>query len=208
MLNIQTMKAHQSNYTVGRKEPVKYIVLHYTANKGDRAESNCIYFASKNRNASAHYFVDEKEIWSSVPENDTAWHCGASLYTHLYCRNNNSIGIEMCSDYVNGNYVITDETIKNALELTKHIMEKYNIPIENVLRHYDVTGKICPEPWVRVSSKWNEFKEMLKGDNNMTVDEAKEIIKNKCGFDDNTMKYLEFYRYGDSLITRIAQQIK
>ena len=207
-MNINTLKAHQSNYTVGRTQNVRYIVLHYTANKGDRAESNCNYFAQSGRNASAHYFVDENEIWSSVPEKDTAWHCGAATYKHSYCRNNNSIGIEMCSDYVDGNFVITNETVEKAAELTKSIMEKYNIPVENVLRHYDVTGKLCPEPWVRESSKWTKFKEKLKGDNNMNVEEAKEIIKSKCGFDDNTMKYLEFYRYSDSLIVRLAEQMK
>ena len=40
-------------------------------------------------------------------------------------------------------------------------MEKYNIPLENVLRHYDVTGKICPEPFVRNQVQWLDFKKKL-----------------------------------------------
>ena len=40
-------------------------------------------------------------------------------------------------------------------------MDKYNIPVENVLRHYDVTGKICPEPYVRSTAQWNSFKSYL-----------------------------------------------
>ena len=47
-----------------------------------------------------------------------------------------------------------------------------------------------------------------KGGEDMTVEEAKKTVKDKCGFDDNTMKYLEFYRYGDKLIIRIAEKLK
>lgn len=162
-MNIKELLAHESNYSKGRHETIKYIVLHYTANKGDTAKGNCNYFSSPNRGASAHYFVDENEIYRSVRDINISWHCGATSYKHKYCRNSNSIGIEMCSDFINGNYVITENTVKNAADLTKYLMEKYNIPIENVLRHYDVTGKICPEPWVRDEIKWIEFKSKLEG---------------------------------------------
>lgn len=161
-MNIKELLAHESNYSKGRHETIKYIVLHYTANKGDTAWGNCNYSSSANRGKSSHYFVDENEIYRSVRDMNIAWHCGATSYKHKYCRNSNSIGIEMCSDFINGNYVITENTVKNAFELTKYLMEKYNIPIENVLRHYDVTGKVCPEPWVRDESKWIEFKSKLE----------------------------------------------
>ena len=76
---------------------VNNIVVHYTANDGDTARNNGNYFSQPNRNASAHYFVDENEIIQSVKDTDTAWHCGAKSYKHELCRNDNSIGIEMCS---------------------------------------------------------------------------------------------------------------
>lgn len=60
---------------------------------------------------------------------------------------NNDIGIEMCSDIVNGKYVITAQTKANTIELTKYLMNKYNIPASRLIRHYDVCGKQCPEPW-------------------------------------------------------------
>ena len=97
-MEIKEITAHQSNYTKGRKEQIQYIVVHYTANNGDRAEGNGNYFAHPNRNASAHYFVDENTIVQSVHDENTAWHCGAKSYRHEKCRNNNSIGVEMCSD--------------------------------------------------------------------------------------------------------------
>jgi N-acetylmuramoyl-L-alanine amidase CwlA len=61
----------------------------------------------------------------------------------------------------NGNYYFKDETIKNAAELTKTLMAKYNVPAENVIRHYDVTGKVCPAPMVKDANLWSEFKKMI-----------------------------------------------
>ena len=150
-MEIKEITAHQSNYTKGRKEQIQYIVVHYTANNGDRAEGNGNYFAHPNRNASAHYFVDENTIVQSVHDENTAWHCGAKSYRHEKCRNNNSIGVEMCSEKdQNGQYYINQETQNTAIAVVKMLMEKYNIPLENVLRHYDITGKICPEPFVKI----------------------------------------------------------
>jgi len=164
------------NFTKGRiGQTIKYIVIHYTANNGDTAKGNSNYFHSVNRSASAHYFVDENEVVQVVKDSDTSWHCalkkdkngnyifqGNSGHTYAgLCTNSNSIGIEMCSDKVNGKFVITEETQRNTIELVRILMKKYNIPIKNVIRHYDVTGKICPEPFVRDESQWNEFKKRI-----------------------------------------------
>ena len=163
-MNLKINYAHSSNYTSGRTQPIKYIVIHYTGNDGDTDEGNGKYFSEPNRNASAHYFVYKNSITMSVKESDTAWHCGASSYRHKYCRNNNSIGVEMCSKkYNNGKYYIDKLTIQNTIELTSQIMDKYKIPLENVIRHFDVTGKNCPEPFVRNEEQWNTFKKSLEG---------------------------------------------
>ena len=163
-MEIKELLAHISNFSKGRHTAIKYLVLHYTANNGDTALSNCIYFASPNRNASAHYFVDEKGIYRSVRDMNVAWHCGSmNGYKHKYCRNTNSIGIEMCSRKdKNGKFYIKEETVTNAIELTKFLMEKYDIKVENVIRHYDVTGKICPRPFVEDEKLWLAFKDRLE----------------------------------------------
>ena len=176
-MKINKLIAHSSNFTKGRKQKIQFLVIHYTANNGDLAKSNCNYFKSSNRNASAHYFVDEKEIWQSVEDNNTAWHCGTSgRYYHNKCRNYNAIGIELCSERDSkGNYYFNNETINNAIELTKMLMKKYNIPIENVVRHYDVTRKVCPAPFVSNSIAWNNFKNSLKGNDYMKVKRIVEV---------------------------------
>ena len=89
-------QAHRGNYSPGRAYPIEYIVVHYTANSGDTAQNNLDYFAREVTGTSAHYFVDENEVCQSVLDTDTAWHCGSSSPKHPYCRNANSIGVEMC----------------------------------------------------------------------------------------------------------------
>lgn len=146
------------NWNSGTQSRIKYIVIHYTGNNGDTALANTNYFKSY-RGASAHYFVDENNIYQSIEDKNIAWHCGANSYKHPYCRNSNSIGVELCSrKNSNGTYYFKPKTVDNAVWLVKQLMAKYNVPITNVVRHYDVTGKICPEPYVRNSKAWNEFK--------------------------------------------------
>ena len=138
----------------------KYIVIHYVG-AVSTAKANADYFHSVNRQASAHYFVDENEIWQVVKEGDSSWHCGTTGKYYNECRNSNSIGIEMCCYNNNGVLDISEKVISKTIELTKELMKKYNIPIENVVRHYDVTHKICPAPFVNNESRWNDFKERL-----------------------------------------------
>lgn len=162
------------NFNTLKNKVNRYIVIHFTANNGDTALGNCKYFYDVNRNASAHYFVDENGIYQCVKDNDVAWHCGAKSYKHPHCRNNNSIGVELCSRKLN-NYYFKDETVTNAVYLVRELMAKYNIPIENVIRHYDVTGKNCPEPYVRDSKAWQNFKARLvinKGEDEEMVSET------------------------------------
>lgn len=157
------------NHNSGTADRIKYIVIHYVGALGG-AEANCKYYAGGNRGASAHYFVGfEGEIWQSVEDRNIAWHCGAKAYKHPECRNDNSLGIEMCvrnkgSQAADSkDWYFEDATVKAAIELTKELMEKYNIPSDRVMRHFDVTGKICPNPYVynHTEHTWEVFKAAL-----------------------------------------------
>lgn len=153
-----------SNYRKGREFPINWICLHFTSGNGDTAQNNADYFARESGlRASAHYFVDPNEIYQSVKDTDTAWHCGKERGGSYYndCRNANSIGIEMCSVIRNGVYVIPDETVRNAAELVRYLMARHHVPVSRICRHYDVTHKECPEPWVRNPNQWENFKKML-----------------------------------------------
>lgn len=175
-MNIPFVQANSSNYKKGRTATIQWIVVHYTANDGDTDAGNASYFArTPNLSASAHYFVDEGSVTQSVRDSDTAWHCGASTY-YNGCRNANSIGVEMCSDKINGKYVITEQTVARTVELVRMLMEKYDIPVSRVCRHYDVTHKECPEPWVRNPQLWEDFKKRLTQKEDDEVVEKKTVI--------------------------------
>lgn len=154
------------NHTVGTADRIKYIVIHYVGATSN-AQSNCKYFMSDGRNASAHYFVDfDGSVWQSVEDKDIAWHC---KNTNPTCNNKNSIGIEMCvrnKGSVSANskdWYFEDATVAATIELTRELMAKYNIPAENVWRHYDVTGKVCGAPYVYNNTKhtWKDFKDSI-----------------------------------------------
>lgn len=155
-------KITKVNKTVMSNKKNKYIVIHYVG-AVSTAKNNADYFYSVNRGASANYFVDDTSIWQVVEDKNAAWHCGTTgTYYHKECRNNNSIGIEMCCVKKNGKLDMSDKTINNTIELVKELMKKYNIPVKNVVRHYDVTHKKCPAPFVSNASRWTDFKKKLE----------------------------------------------
>ena len=135
------------NYAKGGNRPIKYIVIHYTANNGDSAKSNCKYFYNTYRGASAHYFVDEYSIWRCVRDQDIAWAVGTNKGYLNDCRNTNSINVELCSRRdKDGKYYFKEQTLKNAQELVYQLCKQYNLDVEtSVIRHYDATRENLSE---------------------------------------------------------------
>ena len=189
-MSIPFKEARAENFRAASRRPsdICYLVIHFTANDGDSAKNNADYFAREAPGASAHFFVDEREIWQSVQEKDIAWHCGTrGMYFHPYCRNANSLGVELCSRKRGEKYYFTPETVKNAQQFVRSLMKRYSIPAENVVRHYDVTHKNCPAPFVEDAGAWQKFKaglmEQAKEDN-MTEKQVKQLIEqSKTVFD-------------------------
>ena len=165
-------QAHSGNYQPGRTQPIEYIVVHYTANRGDTAKNNVDYFARTITGTSAHYFVDRNAVMQSVDEGDTAWHCGSDHPRHPYCRNSNSIGIEMCNSVGSVPEAVRDRTAA----FVRQKMKEYGIDSIHVLRHYDVTGKRCPAPWVDNPAEWMEFKKMLEEDDDMSYEQFEQYM--------------------------------
>ena len=176
MVKIKTKLADRNNYGVKRSTSnIKYIVVHYTGNDGDSDESNSNYFNTRVTKTSAHYYVDDDSITKSVPDDYVAYSVGGAKYSNytqtggakLYgkCTNSNSISIELCDSKKDGKVYPTAKTITNALDLTQSLMKKYNIPVSNVIRHFDVNGKSCPAYWCGNSNKdklWlTEFRNKL-----------------------------------------------
>ncbi len=140
--------------TRGRSHAIDRIVVHYTATLAS-ARNNAIYFSRNERQgSSAHYFVDDisDEIYQSVDEGDTAWHAGN---WGMNCR---SVGIEVVSageDY-------SEVEVGKLAWLVGVLMRKYGIGASGVIRHYDVTGKICPAPYIE-AGRWAALKARICG---------------------------------------------
>lgn len=193
---------------------IKYIVLHYTANDGDKAENNAKYFQTAHKPAtSAHYFVDDDTIVQSVPDNYVAWAVGGNRYFDiektgggkLYKKvtNANSISIEMCGTKRDGKGTASEKTMQNAAAFCIELMQKYNIDIDHVVRHFDVNGKYCPVYFVN-DAAWEKFKDRIRnrnfetdksyvttqacylrkspgiGDNKVDYDSLSDALKKKC----------------------------
>ncbi len=132
------------NYTVGRCGcSVSKIVVHYTGTDAS-AHDNLLYFSRSDAAASAHFFIDrDGTICQSVSEEDTAWHAGD------WDVNLRSVGIEV----VSAGEDFTEEQICSLASLVADLRCRYGIGAEDVIRHYDVTGKLCPAPYVD-EDKW------------------------------------------------------
>ena len=205
----KTNLAHRSNYGNKRStSSIKYIVLHYTANDGDSDENNGKYFNGANRHASAHIFVDDDSCTQSVPDNYVAWSVGGSKYANakggsLYGKatNSNTLNIEMCDTDRNGRYEATAKTQENTIEIVREKMAKYNIPIERVIRHYDVTGKLCPAYFVDEDA-WKAFKAKITG-SNVSVGGSSTKPSGGSGYDGNSIvDYLKSIRKDSSFAAR------
>lgn len=165
-ITVNTMlPCDDGNYHSYPCRTVKYIVIHYTGNKSDTAKSNAIYFNNGKREASAHYFVDDKECYQSVELNNAVLAIGdTSKYKHYECRDENSISIAMCCFK---DYMISKRTELNTAYLCASLCLQMGITDDMVdtyvLRHWDVWPRDCPSGWTGDNnSRWLKFKHKVK----------------------------------------------
>lgn len=177
--------------------PHQFLAIHYVASVTSRKGSAlnvAAWFANpQNRNGSADWIVDDAlTVCYNNDPNRYCWAVGDDSRRYSYggrlygiARNRNTISIEICNGSRSGkvesanspNNYFTDAAIQNALELAAYLMKKHGIPIENVVRHYDISGKICPGVigWNTNSgsdAEWIKFKARLK---QMVASESEEI---------------------------------
>ena len=143
--------------------PVKYIVVHYTGSgtsKTGSAKANCQYFGRADRQASAHYFIDDGGIWEYAdPKAYYTWHCGDG-HGKYGITNSNSIGIEVCQD---GDRPFTEVEIRYLTELVRYLMNQFGVPASHVVRHYDASRKLCPLYYAKRSSEWDKLHKAITG---------------------------------------------
>lgn len=138
-------------------EKINGIVVHYTANPGSTAQENRDYFNglkdSHETEASSNFIVGlNGEIIQCVPTWEMAYASNS--------RNIDTVSIECCHPDESGKF--TDETYRSLVQLTAWLCVKFDLTEEQVIRHYDVTGKICPKYFVDDEEAWEAFKENVK----------------------------------------------
>ena len=147
------------NHSSRGNQAVRYFVIHDTGNTNAGADAvrHAKYFGNGDRNASAHYFVDDKGIVQVVEDHRASWHCGDGKGRNGIT-NQNSIGIEICINS-DGDF---DLAFVNAAVLTAKLMKKHRVPLERVVRHYDASGKCCPRSMSGSNwEEWHEFKALV-----------------------------------------------
>lgn len=133
-------------------EQVNGVVVHYTANPGTTAEQNRRYFDgladSKETSASSHFVIGiDGTVIQCIPLDEIAYASND--------RNADTISIECCHPDETGQF--SDQTYQSLVRLVRWLEEAYDLKPENVIRHYDVTGKMCPLYFVEHPDAWEQF---------------------------------------------------
>lgn len=155
----------------------KKICVHYTGNRGSGALANARYYLNVGngmfKNAlsstwtSAQYIIGlSGEIIQCVPDNYISYSAGGN--------NKNVIHIEVCYKDANGKF--ENVSIESLKELVSALMKKYEITADKVVRHYDLTGKLCPIYYVQHPAEWKKLKAYITDEKKQPV-----LYKVQCG---------------------------
>jgi N-acetylmuramoyl-L-alanine amidase len=206
MVNIIDMLLTNHNRPKHKLIKLKGLVVHWTANTsvGSDADNNRNFFNTTKNSVSAHYVIDDKQIVRCLPDNEVGYHVGAKKYTKVgmtltqgtiekdnspfYSPNYFTVGIEMCVNQ-DGDW---NKTYQNTVKFSAKFLVENKLTIDNLYRHYDITGKLCPQMMID-EKEWKKFKDAVQLKiNEMTKpaspkDELREALefidKNICDID-------------------------
>lgn len=146
-------------------EKINGVVIHYTANPGTDAMANRNYFEGRKNleesvknKVSSHFIVGlDGTIIQCIPLTEISYASND--------RNQDTVSIECCHPGKGGKF--TAETRDSLIRLTAWLCGEYALQKQDIIRHYDVTGKMCPKYYVKHPKKWEKlqndiFQEMKK----------------------------------------------
>jgi len=184
----------------------EFLVIHNTANDASAA-NEIAYMINNNNKVSYHYAIDDREIIQGILENRNTWNAGDGEYGK---GNRKGLSIEICYSKTGGRRFIKAEQL--AIKFIAFKLKEKGWGINKVKKHQDFSGKYCPHKTLDLG--WERFLKMVEKELNKenvlkepTLEENIKIIKEKVGVDDNTIKYLSFYCYGEELIKKIAKAL-
>lgn len=153
-LDVQLLTVNEYSRPGTPLEKINGIVIHYTANPDSSAQANRNYFEGlkdeHTTKASSHFVIGlEGEIVQCIPSSEISYASND--------RNNDTLSIECCHPDESGKF--TDATYQSLVDLTAWLCQRFEVPTENIIRHYDVTGKECPKYFVDHEDAWRQFRE-------------------------------------------------
>lgn len=151
-LDVQLLTPNPISRPQTKLEKIKGIVIHYTANPGTSAQQNRDYFEMlkdlEGPKVSSHFIVGlEGEIIQCIPSSEWAYASNQ--------RNEDTLSIENCHPDESGKF--NPKTYDSLVELTSWLCKKFDLTEKDVIRHYDVTGKLCPKYFVEHEDAWEQF---------------------------------------------------
>ena len=134
-------------------EQINGIVVHYTGNPGTTAQENRDYFEGlkdgSGTYASSHFVIGmDGEIIQCIPSTEISYASND--------RNSDTLSIECCHPDESGQF--TEATYQSLINLTAWLCSHFDVPVDSVIRHYDVTGKECPKYFVDHEDAWEQFR--------------------------------------------------
>ncbi|QFJ55446.1 N-acetylmuramoyl-L-alanine amidase family protein [Pseudobutyrivibrio xylanivorans] len=151
-IDVQYIDEGNPSRTGWRLDGVNNIVIHYVGNPGTTAQQNRDYYNHEDSNVCSHFVVGlDGGIILCVPLYERS---AASNH-----RNHDTISIEVCHPDESGKF--TDASYASLVKLTDWLLHEFDMKPQDVIRHYDVTGKECPMYYVKNPEAWEKFKEEL-----------------------------------------------
>ena len=152
-LDVQLLTVNEFSRPGTPTDKITGVVVHYTANPGSTAQNNRDYFENlkdtQDNKVSSNFVIGlDGEIIQCIPTSEVAYASNS--------RNNDTVSIECCHPDESGEF--TDATYQSLVELVAFLCGKFGLSMDDVIRHYDVTGKDCPKYFVENENQWQEFK--------------------------------------------------
>ena len=165
----QIIHIHNTARTGTKLTDIKNIVIHYVGNPNTTAQNNRDYYDKPDTEVSSHFVIGlNGEVIQCVPLDEKS---AASNN-----RNKDTISIEVCHPDKTGKF--NDQTYDSLIKLTAWLLEKTGLDENDVIRHYDITGKLCPLYYVNNESAWDTLKADIKENLSKTY-KIKKVRPNK-----------------------------
>jgi len=214
-------------YIIGEKHTPKGVMVHSTATPGVMAAQyvkTWNQFQPNGRQVCVHAFIDDTGVYQTLPFDMVGWHSGTGNKGVKGNANNSGyIGFEICEpkDLKDKQYF---EKVKSiSVNFAVYLCKTYNLSVEEILTHTEGNKLGIASNHADIDHWWKqhhnytmdmfraEVKAVLYKENQeveLTVEEAQKIVQAKTGFDTNTMAYLSYYKFSDSLLLKLAKAMQ